>query len=388
MPRMRTLPLLGPLVVVLVVVGALATPAIAQPGSHSVDLVGNGRSDLTSAPGEIVQLPLTVRNAGPDEAQGVALSMNEDFELDPHVRYRNCSYFDDPHENALCRFDVVLEPDVTYELGTPIELAVRADAEAPASFVLVGSWLTRAGADEQLARLSADGYDGVPGTGPELTLVEVGGAAPAPAPADPVPATDSDPENNLVIAFISTEGDNPADFAAVGDRLVGEVGDEVTARVGVTNLGPAMVDAGRSGLPVNRVRFTFPEGTSAVQVPERCTPEADTVYRCSTGTRLLVGESATFDFVLRIDRVIPDATGLVEVNRPPAADAEPADDGNPTNDIAEVVLNPTSDGGGDGGGLPVTGVSTGALAGAGALLVALGGLGLWLVRRRRTRFVA
>ncbi|WP_433372232.1 LPXTG cell wall anchor domain-containing protein [Actinoplanes sp. CA-142083] len=44
--------------------------------------------------------------------------------------------------------------------------------------------------------------------------------------------------------------------------------------------------------------------------------------------------------------------------------------------------------GGGGGGLPVTGSKTAAVAGIGALLLVAGAVGVLLVRRRRTRFVA
>lgn len=44
--------------------------------------------------------------------------------------------------------------------------------------------------------------------------------------------------------------------------------------------------------------------------------------------------------------------------------------------------------GGEGGGLPVTGADTGALAGAGGALLLLGGVGYLIGRRRRSRFVA
>ncbi len=48
--------------------------------------------------------------------------------------------------------------------------------------------------------------------------------------------------------------------------------------------------------------------------------------------------------------------------------------------------SPTS--GGDGGGLPVTGAATGAVAGIGGALLFLGGVGYLIGRRRRSRFVA
>jgi LPXTG-motif cell wall-anchored protein len=358
-----------------------ATVAVAAP----VDLVGGEEIELTSAPGGTVALPFTVSNAGPDDAHGVALYLNNEIEIDPATRHGDCVYFDgDPVvEHALCTFDVVLEPGATYAFGTPFEVDVRPDARAPQTTAVVGSWLTPAEAATMLAGLTADAGEGTPGTGPELALVEVGGGAPAPLPADPVPAADPDPEDNGVLAFIELGGDNPSDFSAVGDSADGESGDTVTVRVGVRNLGPALADAARSGEPVNRVRVTIPEGTSALGTPESCFAVSESVFRCSADERMLVGETELFEFALRIDRVIPDATGKVEVNRPPAEDPPPTDDGNPDNDTAAIVVNPTA---GGGGGLPTTGTAAGAIAGIGVALVVLGGIALLLVRRRR--FVA
>ncbi|MEV6303679.1 LPXTG cell wall anchor domain-containing protein [Actinoplanes sp. NPDC051861] len=58
-----------------------------------------------------------------------------------------------------------------------------------------------------------------------------------------------------------------------------------------------------------------------------------------------------------------------------------------TSTSSAPAATPTSDGG-DGGGLPVTGSSTGLVAGIGAALLAVGAVGFVLARRRRTRFTA
>ncbi|MDI6100566.1 LPXTG cell wall anchor domain-containing protein [Actinoplanes sp. NEAU-A12] len=50
--------------------------------------------------------------------------------------------------------------------------------------------------------------------------------------------------------------------------------------------------------------------------------------------------------------------------------------------------SPSATDGGEGGGLPVTGASTGAVAGIGGALLLLGGAGYLIGRRRRSRFVA
>lgn len=61
---------------------------------------------------------------------------------------------------------------------------------------------------------------------------------------------------------------------------------------------------------------------------------------------------------------------------------------NAANDTARITVTPRAGGtGGDGGSLPITGGSTGPIAGLGALLLAAGSSG-YLLTRRRTRFVA
>ncbi|NBE82485.1 LPXTG cell wall anchor domain-containing protein [Micromonospora rubida] len=61
------------------------------------------------------------------------------------------------------------------------------------------------------------------------------------------------------------------------------------------------------------------------------------------------------------------------------------------NDIATITVKAgtgTGGGGGGDGGLPVTGASTGLIAGIGGLLLVAGVGGYLVAKRRRTRFVA
>ena len=167
----------------------------------------------------------------------------------------------------------------------------------------------------------------------------------------------------------------------------------VTAEVGVRNDGPATLDSGRSGESIAWIKVGVPAGATVVSVPEGC-DEDGSIYNCFSGTLLPVSESQTFEFGLRIDRVVADAGGRVVVNEPCEC-SQFAKDLDMSNNTSAIVLNGTGAGGpdagdgaggGEGGGLPVTGPVGTAVAGAG-LLVA-GGAGVLMVRRRRTRFVA
>ena len=115
----------------------------------------------------------------------------------------------------------------------------------------------------------------------------------------------------------------------------------------------------------------------------------------ATSTAFLEGgRQATLDFGLRIDKVITNATGHREDQRPVPVRRRFHSDLKPANDTAKILVNAAGRNGqgggrcGDGGTLPITGSSTALIAGLGALLLAAGAGGYVVARRRRTRFVA
>ncbi|MGX9882490.1 hypothetical protein [Streptomyces sp. NPDC002276] len=63
-------------------------------------------------------------------------------------------------------------------------------------------------------------------------------------------------------------------------------------------------------------------------------------YACSLPTWAGPGADVSFPFQLRIDRVVPDATGHVTVH--PHTDKPVTFDPNSANDTAEVIVNPTA----------------------------------------------
>ena len=94
----------------------------------------------------------------------------------------------------------------------------------------------------------------------------------------------------------------------------------------------------------------------------------------------------------------PDRQGDRQRERAPSTSTPRAsargftEDLKPANDIAKILVNGgerrPGGGDGDGGSLPITGQSTGLIAGLGALLLAAGVGGYLVAKRRRTRFVA
>nr|WP_296072543.1 LPXTG cell wall anchor domain-containing protein [uncultured Actinoplanes sp.] len=72
----------------------------------------------------------------------------------------------------------------------------------------------------------------------------------------------------------------------------------------------------------------------------------------------------------------------------PTASATPSATPSATTTVAPTPTSSTGVGGGEGGGLPVTGPGTAIMAVVGGVLLALGGAGYLIGRRRRSRFVA
>jgi hypothetical protein len=65
-----------------------------------------------------------------------------------------------------------------------------------------------------------------------------------------------------------------------------------------------------------------------------------TFYRCGTSTFLGVHDRSTVQFQLKINQVIPGATGTVSFHDPYAVPPDPPPDTDPSNDTALVVINP------------------------------------------------
>jgi hypothetical protein len=308
--------------------------------------------------------------------------MNGDYLFEYAGDFSNCEPTD--FAGALCTFDEELEPGKTYRLSAPLPFQLHQDARSGATLLATSVWWTKD--DWELVNR---GYpqDGTPGTGSKLRLVEVSGAKAK------APQTDPDTSNNYTDISVKVTGNQPADLLVKGATASGKKNDVVQVRPSITNLGPALLEW-QSG-PLFRV--TIPQGTTAVEVSGDCQPYTSDdewdpwngkwgepgakEYACQAYELPRDAEHG-YEFGLRIDKVVPNASGAVQ--------ARLVADPNSANDKAAIVINPTGAGGsgggeGDGGGLPVTGSSTGLIGG---LLLAVGIGGYVLAKRRRTRFSA
>ncbi|MFG2056512.1 LPXTG cell wall anchor domain-containing protein [Micromonospora sp. NPDC048930] len=336
--------------------------------------------------------PVTVSNVGGTTAKGVVALFDQDWAITPADRWSNCYYLDDIL--IACEFDEEIAAGETR--STTFHYSLRPDTYAPGTahgytqFITPGDFEDLIGAAEKAGVKTAKR-----GTGAKLTLGK--------ATSSRAAQTDVDPTNNSSGLTVHVLGKRGADLEAIGAKLSGKKGEVVRAVVGVRNNGPATVDHVRSGSDVTFVDVTVPTGTTAVHVPWDCVPfkgdgtkfddsagkPGAAKYRCFAGPILFAGEMIDHPFGLRIDKVVPNATGSVQINVECKCEGGFKDDLKPANDIAKIVVNATGDGGQGGGGtLPITGSSTGLIAAIGALLLAAGAGGYVVARRRRTRFVA
>lgn len=259
------------------------------------------------APGSDLTVPFSVTNSGNETAHGFTVQMWATYGLDVVTRYPQCTYTEPdaggtymPTTHATCTFDTDVAPGATVELPEPLRLAVTEHA-------------------------LFDRFD-----------YEV-------EPVDGV--TDLDTSDNS--RAWSIDADNTADFGVHGTEVSGAAGDTVTTAIRFTNDGPAWVGNVGSGDPVAVIDFYLPEGTTATSVPDTCetawtSGDDPTIghYACSLSMWAKPDLDVSYPFQLRIDRVVPDATGHVIVH--PHADKPVVFDPNSANNTADVIVNPSA----------------------------------------------
>ena len=364
---------------------------------EGVDLQAQEQLKVSGAPGATVKTPLGIANIGDTTTHGAVLFLATMPTLSPTQRYGNCSYMEEFGSLlSVCHFDNEIAAGAALRLDDSAALKIAADSWAPSRQYGQAIWFTEGDFEEfAKALLPEEGWQ--QGSGDALKL------APA-AQASALRQTDKDPKNNGTFIEADVTGNQHADLAATGAELPGTVGRTVTAKVGFVNNGPAMANSFTPGEIVTAAQVTIPAGATVVKAPEDCSPgtvenPADgsgkpggRVYFCKWYGTLHKGDAAVFEFGLRIDKVA-GAPGEVKLFHFDLEEGNQVADLNPKNDTAALVIKGATQGGegggnGDGGTLPITGSSTGLIAGIGALLLVAGAGGYLAARRRRTRFVA
>lgn len=362
---------------------ALASPglAVAQAPGRVIlvqDVVGTEEV----APGEVISYQPIVHNGGDTTAEFIALELFDDTYARHTQRFSNCQYQDDPvFSIAFCQFELNLEPGETAQVPAETAVELQVLPNAPQGWRINASY-------------TADGFDGPVGRDDEF------GDGP-PLRLEKLPDAEFGDGNESFANVLFDVGTNPADLAAEGAEIAGDVGDAVTVGIGVTNHGPADIPPlspgeGSSEFENQAItRVTFPDGVTVLEIlpPEgdlqftsSCVPVVDGVpdeqrrnevdglsYECRVSETAL-GVEETWRFPFRVEITGSEAaTGEVEVS-------EGANDPDPSNNVTTVTLTPGADGGG--GQLPVTGSATGVMAGAGGIALVVG-VGLYLLARRR-----
>ncbi|WP_328722096.1 hypothetical protein OHT52_23130 [Streptomyces sp. NBC_00247] len=321
-------------------------------------------------PGDTVPLEIVVKNAGDGPAERVTLYIGGSTGTAFAEKYSNCVQEEIPAQDegpaqvqATCDIEQVLEPGVVYAPEEPVALTLRPRA--------LYDWYTLVvQADSPVFHTGS--RDGV---GKELRFV-----------AQETPPAGAEYLDALPFTHITAE--SSADFSLTGAEATGEKGDTVKAAVTFANNGPAWVD-NDTETPIGVFDVGVPPGTTVTRAPEFCSPvgpdgkEAPaagaTTYRCST-VNAYVEENTTLplEFTLRIDKVVPDATGEVAFVPGENRSGTLPFDHEPGNNTAKIVVNPSEDGATDGGtgstgstgsttaGGATTGTTAGTTAGGGA----------------------
>ncbi|MDG4823262.1 LPXTG cell wall anchor domain-containing protein [Asanoa sp. WMMD1127] len=357
---------------------------VAEPS----DLAVAETVTVPGLPGGVAHANQPLANIGQSTVEGTVLLLQPEYRTLYDGNFENCTSYAEYF--AVCTFDEPLAPGTNYRLSEDLPFRVDKAARTGAVFHSFAVWLTEAEWALIEDAWITDDVDPKPGTGDPLRLEKV-------ANSQRVPQVDVDGYNNFSSIDIKVGGDNRADLAAVGATAAGAAGATVAVQPSVKNLGPAALEllANEHIDPV--IRITIPEGTTAVEASGDCAPygagdewldweklgtPGAKEYGC-LAYELNPGDTWQYFFTLKIDKVVPDATGAITVK----VDGDP----NAANDTAAIVVNGTDAGGGTGGGdggLPVTGPQATLIASLGALLVGGGVAGFVLFRRRRMRFIA
>ncbi|MFD5751550.1 hypothetical protein [Streptomyces sp. NPDC127033] len=226
-------------------------------------------------PGDVRTIPFKVTNNGNRSANGFTVALYATYGLTDLTRYDACTYTTaDGDDSALstkvdCAFDQVLAPGDSFELPEPLTVRLAPHA-----------------LNERLD------IDVEPGDG----------------------AQDIDSQNDYVALQIGAE--NTADFSVTGDAVSGAAGETATAELTFKNNGPAWFGNIGSGDPVAQVRLIVPEGTTVTGVPSDCYPKRTGAprYDCDLPYWVLEETHRTFAFSVRVDTVVPGATGAVSIH--------------------------------------------------------------------------
>ncbi|RAG84851.1 hypothetical protein DN069_14705 [Streptacidiphilus pinicola] len=331
-----------------------SSQVVIKGGTGQVSVGGpeytlSGLSDHKNwALGSIVSEPLAFTNTGDRPSAGTAVW----FTATPGLRfvdhYSNCEYRSFVHaghvyqDAALCRFPSALRIGEKVALARPMRFQYT--HEALREYTETGAWPL--GNPRTAGTLQPwKGHVWQRGTGPVLGLkvVAVGRASGVPAGSVPVQLGTEQHSEDIV----SLSARNTDDFGVTGSSATAAAGKTVTMDFTLVSHGPGTLYDISGGEGIPGVEVTPPPGTTIVGSSARCQPSvsfdpgvaAHGPYNCSPDLLIWAGTVYRLSLTLRVDQVVPHATGKVRIVWGPVPGWRQPYDPNPADDSALLQLN-------------------------------------------------
>ena len=308
-------------------------PAFAQSGLS--DMSGLAVGSTASEP-----LEFTNRGDRPAAAAQALLMASPGLTFADH--YANCAYSSVPDdreaEEALCTFPGPIRAGEHVALATPARMNVTSTA-----YATYLDAITAPKGDPSITLLTAH-RTWTQGKGATLKLTVLDPGQPSDVPAGTVALDFTDGSTDYAIARL--RADNTADFSVTGTSAQAAQGSTVEMDFSMTDNGPATI-FNRGGDSVG-VRVTPPPGTTVVGSSANCQPSqygnpdvtAHGPYSCHASYLVPAGQVTSFSLTLRVDSLIPGATGTVAMDwGGPDPTWRPDYDTNAADDSATLALN-------------------------------------------------
>ncbi|RAG84850.1 hypothetical protein DN069_14700 [Streptacidiphilus pinicola] len=286
-----------------------------------------GAPDLKPAPlvghqglrvGQTVAEPVSFTNRGDRPSAGVQVFLQTSPGLTFAREYRNCDYHEAKGFDfswALCHFPGArITPGETAALTAPATVKVGAAALDTGLQVV-----TMPAGDPNFWTMTYDHR----GTGPALGLRVVHRGRPTAVPASDMGLPGATTFNSSVALLAAR---NTADLQVWGSTsFFQKQGAVVPVSFGLLDRGPG----GLWNTPL-QLRFTAPPGTTVVTADGSChleNPSVPGTYLCDDAALAFGPQArATWNFQLRVDQVVQNAKGRVELTRHFPFDPNPAND--------------------------------------------------------------
>ncbi|GAB3156036.1 hypothetical protein GCM10027290_53190 [Micromonospora sonneratiae] len=344
-----------------------AAPAGYDLAAVAYDVHADPVARTPIAPGGTGELDWALYNQGSRAVRGIRFEIALPYWVTFAEKRTGCTY-DDENNTAVCtRPNRTVRPGEVLQLAKPIKVKVAANAPGP--MTLTGGRVVGYGlgdlAEEAENRTAAE----------DDTTVRK-------ADAKVRKRLESDPSDN-VASFSVFAAASSIDLAITSTPAEGAVGETVEVGFTMDNNGPA------TGSPFVTVKA--PSGTLALRPATGEYPTCRTAsgsiefveapeLRCSFESEFRPGTQFKFSLRFRVVSAPVGSNGSIAVGN-----GLPSPESKPENNTAAISI--TLSDGGEGGGLPVTGVQAGLIGGVGVAVVAAGGVMFLMARRRRVVLV-